>query len=195
MPKREVYPHRAWPCMLNRSRHALQPPHSGLKPRPGLSSGFGALIEAEKLMQIAFVLPGLGAHRLGRRLVDRTPAPPEMDRNRRRDPRVHLRAVLRHPNGDRGREEDQYGRPGPERSGKGNSRPQIMTQETHPDRRPDPSGSRLNAPAGLAQNIDYRGDIVPGCADRRRLAQRRNAPRPARSSPLPASWNGSAWSA
>jgi F0F1-type ATP synthase assembly protein I len=27
------------------------------KPRPGLSSGFGALIEAEKLMQIAFVLP------------------------------------------------------------------------------------------------------------------------------------------
>ena len=53
------------------------------KPRPGLSSGFGALIEAEKLMQIAFVLPGLSAHRLGRRLVDRTPAPPEMDRNRR----------------------------------------------------------------------------------------------------------------
>jgi len=32
-------------------------PIPNAKPRPGSSTGFGAMVEAEKLMQVAFVLP------------------------------------------------------------------------------------------------------------------------------------------
>ena len=57
LPKREVYPLRGLPCMLDRASMPFNRPIPDAKPRSKASSGVSALVEAEKLMQIALLLP------------------------------------------------------------------------------------------------------------------------------------------
>ena len=57
MPKREVYPLAASPCMLKVSLHALPPRHTANQARRQGRQRLQSYVEAEKLGQIAFVLP------------------------------------------------------------------------------------------------------------------------------------------
>ena len=56
--QREVYPLVRRPCMLEMSFHAVQPTPSRTQAlKPSLPAGVNNLVQAEKLLQIALVLP------------------------------------------------------------------------------------------------------------------------------------------